>query len=151
MIGIIAFLGRTFYLLDQRILNLNLLQFSVIAKLATLKHIDIIAHFSLMDLRRNLITQYREGGGTFDLVAPDWRKHVPAERLNKREAPQLFEKYWISLVERTGMRAAVNRPVFKNARRAELYRLILFSRHDLAHKIWNSAAVDRAQPDLFSE
>lgn len=125
--------------------NLNLLQFSVISALAKLKHVDIIAHFSLMDLRRNLITQYRDGGGSFDLVAPNWRVHVPAKQLNKREAPQAFENYWIKLVEQTGLKPSLNRPVFKNARRAELYRLILFSRKDLAHKIWNSAASDLTQ------
>jgi three-Cys-motif partner protein len=125
--------------------SLNLLDFSVISTLAKLNHVDIIAHFSLMDLRRNLITQYRDGGGPFDLVAPNWRNHVSAERLNKREAPQAFENYWINLIQQTGLTAAVNRPVFKNAKRAELYRLILFSRNDLAHKIWNSAASDPAQ------
>ncbi len=125
--------------------NLNLLDFSVINTLARLKHIDIIVHFSLMDLRRNLITQYRDGGGSFDLVAPGWRIHVPAEQLTKREAPAAFEDYWIGLVEQTGLRAAVNRPVFKNGKRAELYRLMLLSRHDLAHKIWNSSAADSAQ------
>jgi three-Cys-motif partner protein len=125
--------------------NLDLLQFSVIRTLATLKHVDIIAHFSLMDLRRNLITQYREGGGSFDLVAPNWRNHVRAERLNKREAPQMFENYWIKLVEQTGLKASLHRPVFKNSRRAELYRLILFSRHPTAHKIWNSATTDPTQ------
>jgi three-Cys-motif partner protein len=62
--------------------SLNLLQFSVISTLAKLKHVDIITHFSLMDLRRNLITQYRDGGGSFDLVAPNWRDHVPAEQLS---------------------------------------------------------------------
>ena len=125
--------------------NLNLLDFSVINTLARLKHIDIIVHFSLMDLRRNLITQYRDGGGSFDLVAPGWRIHVPAEQLTKREAPAAFENYWIRLVEQTGLRAAVNRPVFKNGKRAELYRLMLLSRHDLAHKIWNSSTSDSAQ------
>lgn len=125
--------------------NLNLLQFSVISTLAKLKHIDIIVHFSLMDLRRNLITQYRDHGGSFDLVAPDWRTNVRAEELNKREAPHLFENYWINLVEKTGLKAAVNRPVFRNVRRHELYRLILFSRNDRAHQIWNSAASDPTQ------
>lgn len=124
--------------------NLNLLDFSVIAELARLKHIDIVVHFSLMDLRRNLIMQYRDGG-VFDLVAPNWRIHVPAERLNKREAVREFENYWISLVEQTGLRASVHRPVFKNGRRAELYRLILLSRSDVAHKIWNSATSDPNQ------
>ncbi len=127
--------------------NLNLLNFSVINTLARLRSIDIIVHFSLMDLRRNLIQQYREGG-SFDDVAPGWRIHVPAERLNKREASRAFEEYWTHLVEQTGLRIAVHRPVFKNSRRAELYRLILLSRHDLAHKLWNSATVDPNQRGL---
>ena len=125
--------------------SLNLLDFSVINALARLKHIDIIVHFSLMDLRRNLITQYRDGGGSFDLVAPGWRIHVPAEKLNKREVTREFENYWAHLVEQTGLKVATNRPVFKNGRRSELYRLILLSRHPLAHKIWNSTSSDPNQ------
>ena len=128
--------------------SLNLLDFSVISTLARLKRIDIIVHFSLMDLRRNLITQYQEGGGTFDSVAPDWRIHVPAERLNKREATREFENYWVHLVEQTGLKVSVNRPVFKNSKRAELYRLILLSKHPHAHKIWNSSTSDPNQLGL---
>ncbi len=127
--------------------NLNLLDFSIINSLARLRHVDIIVHFSLMDLRRNLIQQFAEGG-SFDQVAPGWRIHVPAERLNKREATRAFEAYWVHLVEQTGLRVAVHRPVFKNSRRAELYRLILLSRHDLAHKLWNSATSDPNQRGL---
>ena len=124
--------------------NLNLLDFSVIRSLASLPHVDIIVHFSLMDLRRNLVTQFREGG-SFDHVAPKWRIHVPAERLNKKDATREFEAYWVHLVEQTGLRVSVHRPVFKNRKRAELYRLILLSRHDLAHKLWNSATSDPNQ------
>ncbi len=135
--------GLTLAVLDP--FSLNLLDFAVINKLARLKRIDIIVHFSLMDLRRNLITQYRDGGGPFDLVAPGWRIHVPAEHLNKRDIAREFENYWIHLVEQTGLKVASHRPVFKNTRRSELYRLALLSRHDLAHKIWNSATIDPNQ------
>lgn len=135
--------GLTLAVLDP--FSLNLLDFSVIDRLAMLKRIDIIVHFSLMDLRRNLITQYRDGGGPFDLVAPDWRIHVHAEHLNKRDIAREFENYWTHLIERTGLRVASHRPVFKNTRRSELYRLALLSRSDHAHKIWNSATVDPKQ------
>lgn len=124
--------------------NLNLLDFSVINTLAKLNRIDIVVHFSLMDLRRNLIHQYLAKSGSFDQVAPGWRIHVPTEYLNKREATREFENYWIHLVEQTGLRVSSHRPVFKNSR-SELYRLALLSRNDVAHKIWNSATSDPNQ------
>lgn len=128
--------------------NLSLLHFDMLATLAKLPNIDLIVHFSTMDLLRNADAELDPKRGRFDTTAPGWRDQPWANASNKQSLPVALESYWRSKVEALGFNCSSTRPLISNDRHREIYRLAFFARHDLPHKLWKDVA--RGQiGDLF--
>lgn len=127
--------------------NLRDLPWRVFQPLLGLKRVDLIVHFSQADLTRNLDRYFDEDPSPLDDFAPGWRKHV--ERSSPVQMRGRFFEYWVALFKAEGFKLADAVPLVVNTRSAPLYRLALFSRHDLAGKLWNSVADKSSQAKLF--
>ena len=133
--------------------NIAHLDFSILEKLAQQKTIDILVHFSVMDVQRNIGREFNAEVSRLDTVAPGWRDAVILDGIPVRHRVSAFLDYWEQRVmELTQMRIADTRPMFVNCRRGPLYRLIHLSRHDLAERLWNDVGrQQRGQGRLFSD
>ena len=123
------------------------LSWSVFEPLLGFGHIDFIVHFSQADLTRNLDLYFTQDPSPLDAVAPGWRNHV--QRTERVQMRGRFFQYWASLFAARGFKIAKTVPLVVNSRSAPLYRLVLFSRHPLAHKLWDSVAGKSSQRKLF--
>lgn len=130
--------------------SLGALSLPVIQGLAAFKRMDMLVHFSVMDLFRNLEHNLANDSNEFDNFAPGWRDHVQLQLSGREQRRQLFE-YWKDLVDGLGLEASTKLRAIKNGVQRDLYWLLLLYRHDLAEKFWN--IVLRYQPnqtrDLF--
>jgi len=127
--------------------NLKDLPWRVFEPLLTLRHVDLMVHFSQADLTRNLDRYFDQDPSPLDEFAPGWRKHV--DRGSPVQMRGRFFEYWVSLFEKHSFKIADAVPLVVNTRSAPLYRLVLFSRHPLAGKLWNSVADKSSQGKLF--
>jgi three-Cys-motif partner protein len=124
------------------------LPFSVIEKLARFSHIDILVHFSVMDLNRNMELDYVRDASRFEAFAPGWKARVAVGTKSLPDARNAFVEYWFSLVGKLGFKCSRERPLMVNAKGGPLYRMFFLLRHPLAEKIWNDIAKP-AQGNLF--
>jgi three-Cys-motif partner protein len=120
--------------------NLQFLTFSIIEKLATLKHVDFAVHFSTMDLRRNVRMEYDADRARFDLTAPGWRQHIDANAFIRGDADEAFFDYWCNLVTSLGFTISKRIPLVRDDGNRPLYHLVFFSRHPLPNRIWGDVA-----------
>lgn len=120
--------------------NLEHLPFSVIERLAKFKNIDIVVHFSVMDLQRELELDFVRDESRFEMFAPGWRYHVDPRMMTKQEARARFVQYWLSLVNSLGFRCSRERPLMTNSNNGPLYRMMFLMRHPLAQKLWDDIA-----------
>ena len=120
--------------------NLQYLTFSVIEKLATLKHVDIAVHFSTMDLRRNVLMEFNPERARFDLTAPGWRDHIDPNAFIRGDADEAFFNYWCGLVTALGFTISKRMPLVRGDGNRPLYHLVFFSRHSLPNRIWGDVA-----------
>lgn len=127
--------------------NLETLEFSIIERLATFKHIDIIVHFSVSDETRNWDTYIDSPRSALDTFAPGWRTKVDVMRGRRVGRRKLFE-YWCSLVSGIGLNVSKVVHEVKNQRRVPLYWLLLLSRHPLPEKLWSTTSGNK-QGELF--
>ncbi|KIG11427.1 hypothetical protein AWB72_03012 [Caballeronia concitans] len=127
------------------------LDFEIILALSRLNRIDILVHFSVMDIQRNIEREAVASGARLERIAPGWREAIELSHLPKSAFINAFLDYWKALVERTAnMTAADMMPLIKNSKNGPLYRLIMLKRHPLAEKLWNDVGRDdKAQKDLF--
>jgi three-Cys-motif partner protein len=125
--------------------NLGALSFDLFVELAKLKHIDIIAHVSLHDLRRNADRYTSEAQDQFDKFAPGWRENVRTD-MNQRAFRAALMKYWASKILALGLPRARHEELIKGDQRQRLYWLILLSRHKLAHKLWEQISSAAKSP-----
>lgn len=128
--------------------NIGALTFSAIEALAKLPHIDLIIHFSTHDLTRNLVTYLRNKDPRLERFAPDWEMAVDV-RQSSESTRFDFMTHWISCVERLGLTCAPDLPEITNDRGQGLYRLVFFSREQLAIKLWKEACRLVKQGNLF--
>lgn len=119
--------------------NLEHLSFSILQKLADLR-VDLIVHFSTMDLVRNVETEFQSSRARFDEASPGWRDRVDATRMSKSALPTAFFQDWCKLVSSLGFVASKEMPLVCNDRDQPIYRLVLFSRHELPNRIWADVA-----------
>lgn len=127
--------------------NLKDLPWRVFQPLLKLPRVDLIVHFSQADLTRNLDRYFDENPSPLDDFAPGWRGHVePSGAVQMRGR---FFEYWVGLFHAEGFKLADAIPLVVNVKSAPLYRLVLFSRHPLAGKLWNSVADRTSQGKLF--
>lgn len=133
--------------------NIAHLDFSILRKLAQQKTIDILVHFSVMDIQRNIGREFSAESSRLDAVAPGWRNALALDGLPIRHRVSAFLDYWEHLVrELTQMRVADAKPIFVNCKQGPLYRLLHLSRHDLAERLWNDVGrLERGQGRLFSD
>ncbi|MGY2490193.1 three-Cys-motif partner protein TcmP [Cupriavidus sp. CP313] len=133
--------------------NIEHLDFSIIRKLATQNNMDILLHFSVMDVQRNIGKEFNASDSRLEAAAPGWRDSVALDKLPVRNRVAAFLDYWEQLVvDLTKMRIADAKPIFINRKRGPLYRLIHLSRHDLAERLWNDVGrPERGQGRLFSD
>lgn len=139
--------GLHFAFLDPY--NLGALPFSVIEKLASRKHMDLLIHVSAMDLKRNLRTYLRsDGPKDLDDFAPGWRDHVDDKRPQDIVRKEIFE-YWRSIIKQLGTSPNDCIEVVENSKGSDLYWLVFVARHRLAHKLWQAVANVSPQSRLF--
>ncbi|AET90390.1 hypothetical protein BYI23_A025520 [Burkholderia sp. YI23] len=141
--------GLHFAYLDP--FSIEHLDFEIIRKLSSQRSIDILIHFSVMDVQRNIGGDFKLDKSRLDAAAPGWRQALTLDALPKREHVTAYLEYWESLVVNlTQMQVSSNKPLFVNANRGPLYRMIHLSRHELPRKLWNEAAMPKsAQQGLF--
>jgi three-Cys-motif partner protein len=140
--------GLHFAFLDP--FNIEHLDFELIRKLSARPNIDILIHFSVMDVQRNIGGDFNLNSSRLDAAAPGWRDNLPLDALPRHEQVGAYLEYWETLVtDLTKMQVAQSKPLFVNMNHGPLYRLIHLSRHPLAQKLWNTAAMPSSrQPSL---
>jgi len=132
--------GLHFAFLDP--FNIEHLDFEIIRKLAARPNIDLLIHFSVMDVQRNIGGDFNLASSRLDAAAPGWRSNLRLKEVPKREQVGAYLEYWESLVtDLTRMQVAQSKPLFVNMNKGPLYRLIHLARHPLATKLWNDAAL----------
>ena len=132
--------------------NMEHLPFTVIEKLATFRNIDIVVHFSVMDLQREIELDFLRDASRFENFAPGWKKHVDVSGLTKHGARIAFVKHWLSLVESLGFRCSKEMPLMTNSKNGPLYRMMFLMRHPLAERLWDEIARgQKPVQDLFSD
>ncbi|SAK55355.1 three-Cys-motif partner protein TcmP [Caballeronia ptereochthonis] len=127
------------------------LDFEIIRVLSERRFMDILVHFSVMDIQRNIDLEAATSGSRLERIAPGWREAVDLRHLPKSAFVNAFLEHWKSLVlSHTQMTAAEMMPLIKNSKNGPLYRLILLRRHPLAEKLWNDVGKeDKKQKSLF--
>ncbi len=128
--------------------NLGALDFKIIDALATLRHIDILIHLSIMDLQRNLWTHLSAEESAFDTFAPGWRDKINAIGTQSEIRRRVIE-YWRDQVANLGVWPSTDQRLITGEKNQPLYSLLLAARHDLAHKFWSTAANPEGQGRLF--
>lgn len=122
--------------------NFELLDFGMLRSLASRK-VDLIIHFSTMDVLRNTDMELDPSRARFDNAAPGWRDQPWAKTGNKASLPVAVEGYWQSLVKGLGFEHSAARPLITNDRGRGIYKLAFFARHDLPIRLWGDIAKDR--------
>jgi three-Cys-motif partner protein len=141
------------------------LKFETLRNLAKLTRMDILLHFPIGSIKRNLGTWLRSKSTILDdfLGTDKWRKEIDglsSDKIFKVLIDVLTEQLKSIGYPEEGLRmASSDRDIYaglptvlvKNTKEVELYVLILASKHSLAQKIWNSVIkIDRErQKDLF--
>jgi len=119
--------------------NLELLRFDMFQALAPLR-VDIAAHFSTMDLHRNVEMEFDPQRDRFDGTAPGWRTHPEIIGVSKKNVPLQFLRYWQDKVVGLGYVCSQAMPLVHNDEGHALYRLVFFARSDWPMKIWGDIA-----------
>jgi three-Cys-motif partner protein len=136
--------GLHFAFLDPH--NLGDLSFELFKILTKLEHIDILVHVSIADLRRNVDLYTHK---QFDTFAPGWRDAINFKGMNKTALRSAVLNYWYGQVAGLGLTKAKHSEEIRGPGNQSLYWLSLFSRDDLAHKLWDAISSAAKQPDMF--
>ncbi|WGS45223.1 three-Cys-motif partner protein TcmP [Burkholderia sp. JSH-S8] len=140
--------GLHFAFLDP--FSIEHLDFEIIRKLSARPSIDILIHFSVMDVQRNIGGDFNLSSSRLDAAAPGWRNNLRLDAIPKHEQVGAYLEYWETLVtDLTKMQVAESKPLFVNMNKGPLYRLIHLSRHPLATKLWNTAAMPSSRQQLL--
>jgi three-Cys-motif partner protein len=125
--------------------NLGALSFSLFEHLVPLRHIDVLVHVSLLDLRRNVDRYSTEEYEQFDDFAPGWREQINVDQ-NQKALRAAIIKYWSSKVEALGLPRAEHCEIITGDHGQHLYWLMLLSKSDFAHKLWREITSEYKQP-----
>lgn len=117
--------------------NLRDLPFSIIKALSIFPSIDLLIHFSSSDVNRNMMQPSSDS--IFENFAPGWCEEDPNQ--GKAVLRHKFRERWVKLLE--GCRFHVSERAYRmeNSKNAELYQLVVASKHPLGAKLWNSFRV----------
>lgn len=139
--------GLHFAFLDP--FNIEALPFEAIANIATLNRMDILVHFSSMDLQRNFDEFLVKEPSALDSFAPGWRKNVQLN-MPRKEQRRLVREHWQSLMADIGIPTAGGIEHIQGSKNQTLYWLIFAAKHKLARKFWDAIlAASKPQRDLF--
>src|SRR3546814_603128 len=117
------------------------LPFVVLSQLATQKMMDFVVYYGQMDITRNIAQEYTKYPSRFDAFAPGWKNVINVKSMRQQAARSLFFEYWLSLMQNLGFKHARQKPLMTlDINNAPLYRVVLFSSHGLAHRLWDSVA-----------
>lgn len=119
--------------------NLELLSFSIIQALATLK-VDLAINFCTMDLQRNAEFEFDPARARFDDTAPGWREDPAILGASKQNVKLAFFHYWCNLVQGLGFQHSREMPLVLNDKGQPIYRMVFFARHPLPTRIWTDVA-----------
>lgn len=115
--------------------NLAQLPFSIIDRMLQVQRMDMIIHFSLQDLQRNL-DRHSRAGGALDIFAPGWRGAVDVNQATYA-LRAAFVDYWLKSIRALGSHPATGIPLIVGSKRQRLYWLVFVSSNPLGHKLWN--------------
>jgi len=139
--------GLHFAFLDPY--DLNSLPFDVIKHLAAFERMDILVHFSSMDLQRNFDRFLSNDSSPLDTFAPGWRAKAKLT-MPKEEQRRRVREHWQSLMDEIGMPTAGGIEHIQGSKNQTLYWLIFAAKHKLARKFWDAIlAASKPQRDLF--
>ena len=124
--------GLHFALLDPY--SLNAIPFEVIRKLADVEHLDMLIHFSELDLRLNMKFNVEGKQDHLDAVVPNWRKVYDDGRSKEWNRAAIL-KSWCDSIGALGKQVRGAKGV--TARGNVMYHLVLFSGHRLAAQFWS--------------
>jgi three-Cys-motif partner protein len=127
--------------------DLKSLPFDVIRKLANVSHMDIIIHFSLYDLSRNLRRYIEWPDSPLDTFAPQWRAHVDVDRPDDTVRATIFH-YWRRLLKGLGMNITEAAELVEGPNSVPLYWLAFVARHDRALQFWEEIRHLKPNPQL---
>lgn len=117
------------------------LPFYVLSRLASKRMIDFVVYYGQMDVTRNIAQEYSKSPSRFDDFAPGWKSALDLNSMRQETARSLFFDYWLSLMQNLGFKHARQKPLMTlDINNAPLYRMVLFSSHSLAQRLWDSVA-----------
>ena len=127
--------------------GLKALKFPTIAKLAELKRLDVLLNFPLMPMKRNIPQWLQDNGQEVALDeflgTKEWREKIQTGTM-EQQVTILLEIYRKQLLKagfpENGIQIhkQISTVQIKNTKERCLYALVLFSKHPVAQKIWNS-------------
>ena len=116
--------------------NLGALSFDLFEQLATLRHVDVIAHVSLSDLQRNADRYTDEAYDQFEKFAPGWKDKVSTD-MNQAAFRAAIIRYWGEKILELNFPQAPHWEMITGDQGQRLYGLVLLAREKLAHKLWS--------------
>lgn len=128
--------GLHFAFLDPY--NLRDLPFSIIERLARLQRIDMLIHFSIQDLQRNLRRYLQEDSAVLDAFMPGWRENVDVDTADQGVIRARLLDHWLNLIRGLNTETAEGKELVSGSEGQRLYWLIFVSRNDLGLKLWEA-------------
>ncbi|MEL6046741.1 three-Cys-motif partner protein TcmP [Stenotrophomonas maltophilia] len=133
--------GLHFAFLDPY--SVQALPFEVIQTLAELPKMDLLIHFSTMDMQRNV--KQLMSNGKLDLFAPGWRDHVDPAVRNDVAVLAVF-RHWCGLIKKLGYQdVSDNVELVSGSKNQPLYWLVLASKSTLGQDFWGKVSNVTAQ------
>lgn len=136
--------GLHFAFLDPY--GVQALPFRVIETLAELPRMDLLIHFSTMDMQRNV--KQMMSNGKLELFAPGWRDHIDPAVRNDVAVQEVF-RHWCALIRGLGYHDVSNNAErVSGTKNQPLYWLILASKNELGQRFWGEVSNVTAQQRL---
>ncbi|ALN56812.1 hypothetical protein GLE_1455 [Lysobacter enzymogenes] len=126
--------------------SVQALPFTVIEALAELPKMDILIHFSIMDMQRNIKALMK--AGKLDQFAPGWRDQVDPALRNASALLAVFH-YWCGLIRNLGYYVSDNVERVSGTHNQPLYWLVLVSKDKLGERFWDKISNVTPQPRLL--
>lgn len=139
--------GLHFAFLDP--FNLEALPFEVIKHLAALARMDILVHFSSMDLQRNFDEFLTSETSPLDNFAPGWRNKVHL-KMPREEQRRRVREHWQTAMAEIGIPTAGGIEHVQGSKNQTLYWLIFAAKNKLARKFWNAILAASNNQRCFS-
>lgn len=138
--------GLHFAFLDP--FNLENLAFETVARLSTLKHIDLLLHVSVQDLQRNFARYEAENPSALDAFAPGWRTQVNTRQSINGVRAEIL-RHWQGLVRKLGFLEPRGAELVTGSTKQRLYWLVFISKNRVANDFWDKIRNITGQRDLL--